>query len=63
MLGLRCGGLRVSAKGTKLGRPKVSSKVENAILQLRYENKGIRKIARELGIGVSTVQRVVHEQT
>ncbi len=53
---------RAKAKGTRLGRPKVSSKVETAIRQLRTENKGIRKIARELGIGVSTVQRIVHEQ-
>ncbi|MGB5835347.1 MAG: helix-turn-helix domain-containing protein [Thiohalocapsa sp.] len=27
----------------------------------RRQGKEIKKIARELGIGVSTVQRVVHE--
>ena len=50
---------RAKANGTTLGRPKVDPKVEEAIGQaLRRGDKGMRKIARELGVGVSVVQRV-----
>ena len=35
--------------------------VERKIRAAGRQGKGIKKIARELGIGVSTVQRVVHE--
>ncbi len=50
---------RARAQGKVLGRPKVSPKVERAIVKARRQGKGIRKIASEVGCGVSVVQRVV----
>jgi DNA invertase Pin-like site-specific DNA recombinase len=52
---------RAQAQGKTLGRPKVSLQVENKIRKLRSTGKGIRKIASELRVGVSTVKRVVDE--
>lgn len=50
---------RAKAKGKTLGRPKVAAEKEQAIIDLRNQGKGIRKIATDLGVGVGTVQRVV----
>lgn len=50
---------RARAQGKTLGRPTVGTGVEAAIRAARGDGKGIRKIARELGVGVSTVQRVL----
>jgi DNA invertase Pin-like site-specific DNA recombinase len=50
---------RAKAKGVKLGRRPVSSKVETQIRELRASGIGILKIARQLGVGTSVVQRVV----
>lgn len=52
---------RARAQGKTLGRPKVGDDVEDAIRASRKTGNGIRKIARELGVGVSTVQRVVRQ--
>ena len=52
---------RARSQGKKLGRPRTPEIVENKIRTARQHGKGIRKIARELSIGVSTVQRVVNE--
>ena len=52
---------RARAQGKRLGRPRTPDRVEQAIRAARQQGKGIRKIATELGVGVSTVQRVVHE--
>ena len=52
---------RARKEGKRLGRPKVAKKTERAILAARAEGKGIRKTAAELGVGVSTVQRVIKE--
>ena len=50
---------RARANGKRLGRPKVGEEVEQAIRQvLEKGDKGIRRIAGELGVGVSVVQRV-----
>lgn len=51
--------IRARAQGKQLGRPKVSTVVENKIRELRSTGKGIRKIANELRVGVSTVIRVI----
>ncbi len=59
---VKAGLQRAREQGKKLGRPKVSPKVENAIRKARKTGKGIKKIARELGVGTGTVQRVVHEK-
>lgn len=50
---------RARAAGQVLGRPPVGPKVETAILAARKGGKGIRAIARDVGCGVSVVQRVV----
>jgi DNA invertase Pin-like site-specific DNA recombinase len=50
---------RVRAEGKKkLGRPKVSGKKEDAIRSRLAAGGGMLKVARTLGVGVSTVQRV-----
>jgi DNA invertase Pin-like site-specific DNA recombinase len=49
---------RARAKGTKLGRKRVDSRTEERIKALRAKGMGKCKIARELGVGVSTVQRI-----
>jgi DNA invertase Pin-like site-specific DNA recombinase len=49
---------RARAQGKTLGRPKVDASVEKAVKALRAKGNGIRKVAAELGIGVSTVQRI-----
>lgn len=59
---INAGLARAKAQGKKLGRPRVSLTVENKIKKLRSTGKGIRKIASELRVGVSTVMRVVDEQ-
>ena len=54
-------GLRQArAEGKKTGRPMVSAEVEQAILAERAKGLGMVKIARSLGVGTSTVQRVIH---
>lgn len=49
---------RAKAQGVTLGRPKVPPKVEAAIRAKLAEGVGMVKIARELSVGVSTVQRI-----
>jgi len=49
---------RARDQGTRLGRPMVDNKTEEAIRQARAGGKGIRRIARDLGVGVGTVLRV-----
>ncbi|MED5354112.1 MAG: recombinase family protein [Nitrospinota bacterium] len=51
--------IRARAQGKQLGRPRVPTVVENKIRELRSTGKGIRKIANELRVGVSTVIRVI----
>lgn len=47
------------AKGVKLGRRPIGPKKETAIAEaLRAGDRGIKRIARDLGVGVGTVQRV-----
>jgi len=52
---------RARAQGKTLGRPKVTGKVEKAVLAARIKGTGKRKIAKQLGIGVSTVNRILTE--
>ncbi len=49
---------RAKAQKIQLGRPRVSPEVEGGIREALGNGKGIVSTARELGIGVSTVQRV-----
>src|SRR6478736_47798 len=52
---------RVRQQGKKLGRPKVSIKVENAIRTHLRAGNGILKVAALVGVGSGTVQRVKRE--
>jgi DNA invertase Pin-like site-specific DNA recombinase len=63
---------RAKANGTQLGRPAKGTEKDNkkaaewsrvhaAVLEARAASKGKVKIAKELGIGVSTVDRIVRE--
>jgi len=56
---VKAGLARTKAAGTKLGRPKVGGSTEAAIRAARADGKDIQKIARELSVGVSVVQRVL----
>ncbi len=58
---VKAGLARTKAKGTKLGRPKVSAKREAKIMKLRSQGMGILRIGKELGVGTSTVQRVISQ--
>ena len=60
---VKAGLSRAKAQGKTLGRPKVTKNVEKAVLSAREEGTGKRKIARQLGIGVSTVNRILAEAT
>ncbi len=53
---------RAKAEGKKLGRPRISAETEQAIRTARAQGKGILKIAREVGVGTATVQRVIADQ-
>jgi DNA invertase Pin-like site-specific DNA recombinase len=52
---------RAKSQGKTLGRPKVSPKVEDAIRKARLNDPsvGMIKLAKQLGVGVSVVQRVL----
>ena len=56
---VKAGLARAVARGTRLGRPPVSARIEAKIRAARRDGKGIRKIASEVGVGVSVVQRIV----
>jgi DNA invertase Pin-like site-specific DNA recombinase len=52
---------RAKAQGKRLGRPRVSPEVEQRIQRELTKGTGIRAVARKLGVGVGTVQRVKAE--
>src|SRR5262249_35595792 len=53
---------RAKARGTKLGRPRVSGRVEAAIRKaIAQGDKGKHKIAAEIGVGSGTVARIKAE--
>ena len=49
---------RARAKGVQLGRPCISGEIEAAIRAGLAAGVGIRKVAAQVGVGTSTVQRV-----
>lgn len=49
---------RAREQGTQLGRPRLDAKKTDAIRRARAAGNGIRRIARDLGVGVGTVLRV-----
>jgi DNA invertase Pin-like site-specific DNA recombinase len=52
---------RARAKGVKLGRPKVTGEAEQAIREHLAGGLGVLKVAKMVGVGTSTVQRVKAE--
>jgi len=60
---VRAGIKQAKAKGTKsgkpFGRPKVGPSVERKVRDLRAQDWGVNRIARELGIGSGTVRRII----
>jgi AraC-like DNA-binding protein len=51
------------AQENKLGRPRVSPSIEKRIQSHLRQGKGILKVATELGVGTSTVQRIKEEMS
>jgi hypothetical protein len=47
--------------GKTLGRPRISAAVEKRIQAQLRAGKGIIKVAREVGVGTGTVQRIAQE--
>jgi hypothetical protein len=45
----------------KLGRPKIDSAIERKVRKQLAKGVGILKVAKSLGIGTGTVQRVANE--
>ena len=58
---VRAGLKRAAEKGNFPGRPKISETVEKRIQTQLRAGKGILKVARELGVGTGTVQRIKAE--
>lgn len=56
---VKAGLARAKSNGKTLGRPKVAPRIEAQILELRSQDMGILRIGKELGVGTSTVQRVI----
>jgi DNA invertase Pin-like site-specific DNA recombinase len=56
---VRAGLARARAQGRQLGRPRVSAETVAAVHAIRATGKGILSIAKQLGIGTATVQRIV----
>ena len=53
---------RAVAQGVKLGRPKIDSATERKVRRQLAKGVGILKVARSLGIGTGTVQRIASER-
>jgi DNA invertase Pin-like site-specific DNA recombinase len=54
---------RAVEAGKTLGRPRVSTAVEKRVQAQLRAGKGILKVAREIGVGTGTVQRIKQEMT
>ena len=58
---VRAGLKRAAEKGNFPGRPKIDAALEKRIQTQLRAGKGILKVARELGVGTGTVQRIKAE--
>jgi DNA invertase Pin-like site-specific DNA recombinase len=52
---------RAKAQGKAIGRPKVNGQVEKKVLKLRSGGMGIKRVAKEAGVAVGTVYRILEE--
>jgi DNA invertase Pin-like site-specific DNA recombinase len=58
---VKAGLTRARAQGKTLGRPQVSLKVADEVRALKAQGMGMIKIAKAVGCGVGTVQRIIAE--
>jgi DNA invertase Pin-like site-specific DNA recombinase len=58
---VRAGLKRAIEHGKQLGRPKVAAELEERIRKRLRAGVGILKVAKEIGVGTGTVQRVKQE--
>ena len=58
---IKAGLKRAIAQGVKLGRPKIDSAIERKVRKQLAKGLGILKLAKLLGIGTGTVQRISNE--
>ena len=58
---VKAGLKRAVAQGKRLGRPKVDSTLERKAQKQLQKGVGILKVAKALGLGTGTVQRIKHE--
>lgn len=56
---VKAGMARAKKQGKRIGRPPVKPEVETKIIKLRRKGYGIHRIAKEVGCGSGTVQRVI----
>ena len=52
---------RAKAQGKPIGRPKVNGATKKKVIQLRAQGMGIKRVAREAGVAVGTVYRILGE--
>jgi DNA invertase Pin-like site-specific DNA recombinase len=58
---VKAGLKRAVAQGVKLGRPRIDSETERKVRKQLAKGVGILKVAKSLGIGTGTVQRISKE--
>jgi Resolvase, N terminal domain len=58
---IKAGLKRAVAQGVKLGRPKIDSATERKVRKQLAKGVGILKVAKSLGLGTGTVQRISNE--
>ena len=58
---VKAGLKRAVAQGVKLGRPKIDSTTERKVRKQLAKGMGILRVAKALGIGTGTVQRIANE--
>ena len=58
---IKAGLKRAVAQGVKLGRPKIDRTTERKVRQQLARGEGILRVAKSLGIGTGTVQRIANE--
>src|SRR4249920_3375081 len=59
---IKAGLKRAVAQGVKLGRPKIDSATERKVRTQLAKGVGILRVARLLGVGTGTVQRIANER-
>ena len=58
---IKAGLRRAVAQGVKLGRPKIDSETERKVRRQLAKGVGMLRVAKSLGIGTGTVQRIARE--